>query len=392
MTLNQNLLKKLKHSSWLLGGAMIVAWSGHSPVAAQSMQEAVNNKPSLPLDTMPGSMAAPDFPGIPPVSDFPDQTEVFGISSSYRLGIGDVIGVAVFGAEEYSGEAIVLQDGTINLPRIGQVFVLGMTLLETEDTLRVRYGRFIRQPDLTVTPVNLRPVRIAVSGEVRRPGSYTIQRANEAQNANTFDSRFPTLTEAIAQAGGITGKANVREITLRRPVAYNRFEEKTFDLWELVQSGDLRQDVILQSGDEILVPTAIAITPDEATEIANASFAPEAISVFVAGEVRSPGAQQVPLNTPLNQVILNAGNFNNRARRSTVQLVRLNPNGTVTEREINIDLAASINEETNPILTDRDVIIVGRSGLAAFGDTAGIVLNPITQVLGAILGFQNLFD
>jgi polysaccharide export outer membrane protein len=376
-----------------MGGVALLMVGPPPGAIAQSMGDAVQrSNPSIPFEGLPGSMANPggDLPGIP--NGLPDQSGVFGISSSYRLGIGDGIRIDVFGAEEYNASPIVLQDGTINLPRVGQVFVLGMTLSETEAAVAASYGTFIRSPIVTVTPVNLRPIRIAIAGEVQRPGSYTIQRAADALNTNTFDGRFPTLTEAIAQAGGITGQANVREIKLRRPVAYNRFEEKNFDLWALVQSADLRQDVILQSGDEIFVPAAVAITPEEATEIASASFAPESINIFVAGEVVRPGAQQVPLNTPLNQVILNAGNFNNRAKRSSVTLVRLNPNGTVTEREINIDLAASINDATNPILTDKDVVIVGRSGLAAFGDATGLVLNPITRVIGAILGFENLFN
>jgi polysaccharide export outer membrane protein len=379
----------------LVGGSIAFSFSGNiTPVMAQSMQNVIPPADqSRPFNSgarsMPGNGSTVSFPsnGLPP------QTEIFGISSSYRLGIGDEISINTFGAEEYSTEVIVLQDGTINLPRVGQVFVLGMTFQETENAVEASYARFLQQPMVSVSPSSLRPVRVAIAGEVRRPGSYTVQRASEARNDNTFDSRFPTLTEAIAQAGGITGKANVREIELRRPVAYNRFETQTFDLWELISSGDLQQDVVLQSGDEVFVPTAMALTPEDATAIADASFAPDSINIFVAGEVESPGLQEVPLNTPLNQVILNAGNFNPRARRSTVQLVRLNPDGTVNERQIDIDLAADINDETNPILTDKDVVVVGRSGLATFGDATNIVLSPITRILNTILGFERLlFD
>jgi polysaccharide export outer membrane protein len=383
---------------WCLGilGLGATLTIGGPSAIAQSMQEVTTQQPS-DGQTWPNSrsdiMTAPfnSLPNSP--GSLQSQDEVFGIPSSYRLGIGDVVDIAVFGAEEYSAEVIVLQDGTVNLPRVGQVFVLGLTFPEIESTVASRYSTYIHEPIVTITPASLRPVRVAVSGAVRRPGSYTVQQSGEIRNNNVFDSRFPTLTEAIAQAGGITGQANIRDIELRRPVGYDRFEVSTFNLWELIQSGDLRQDVVLQSGDEVFIPTAVAMLPDEATQIADASFAPVAINVYVAGEVERPGLQELPLNTPLNQAILNAGNFNPRANQTKVQLVRLNSDGTVTQQDIDVDFAAGINDQNNPILTDQDVVVVGRSGLARFGDATNIVLSPITRILNTVLGLERLlFD
>ena len=374
----------------VLTGVMAICSIGNAPILAQTSD--LPESAPFPQSAPPQSLERLRDSSLAPGS-YTTQDDIFGIPSSYRLGIGDVIAVNLFGAEEYSAEVIVLQDGTINLPRVGQVFVLGQTFQETENTLTGHYARFIREPIVTVTAQSLRPVRIAIGGAVRKPGSYTVQRAVETRDNNIFDSRFPTLTEAISQAGGITGNANIREVELRRPVGYDEFEVRMFDLWELVQSSDLRQDVVLQSGDEIFVPTAVAMSPEEATAIADVSFAPEAINVYVAGEVENPGFQALPLNSSLNQAILSAGNFNPRANKSVVQLVRVNPDGTVTQREISVDLAADVNDELNPILTDQDVVIVGRSGLARFGDSAGIALSPVTQILNTILGLQRLlFD
>ncbi len=322
------------------------------------------------------------------------QSEVFGISSAYRLGIGDVINIQIFGAEDYSVEVLVLQDGTVNLPRVGPVFVLGQTLQETERTVEAQYRRYVRQPMVSIAPVTLRPVRIAIAGEVNRPGTYTLGRNSNDDDPNTpSPDRFPTLTEAISQAGGITGKANIREIQLRRYVAYNQTEVSTFNLWDLIQSGDLRQDVVLQSGDEVLIPTAVEVSPRETSELAEASFAPDAIKVYIAGEVENPGVLEVPLDTALNQAILNAGGFNPRANQTVVDLVRVNPDGTVNQRQIQVDFNQDINEEVNPILADQDIIVVNRSGLTRFGDAVGIVLSPVTQILNTVLGLDRLlFD
>jgi len=100
---------------------------------------------------------------------------------------------------------------------------------------------------------------------------------------------------------------------------------------------------------------------------------------------------KVSPDTPLNQVLLAAGGFNNRARKGSVELIRLNSNGTVTRRRIHVDLSSGIDEGTNPILTNRDVIIVGRSTLASIGDTLGTLLSPIGQAFSLFNLFNTLF-
>lgn len=324
---------------------------------------------------------------------FQTTAEAQSLDATYRLGTGDVIAIAVFGAEEYSAEAIVLQDGAINLPRVGQVLVQGLTLRETEAAIATRYGLYLRQPIVSVSPVNLRPVRIAISGEVNRPGSYTVQRASDTKNPNAFDSRFPTLTEAISQAGGITARANIGEVALRRPVGYNQVQTSRYNLWELIQSGDLGKDIVLQGGDEIFIPTATATSAQEANDLARANFAPDSINVFVAGEVTRPGPLQVALNTSLNEVLLNAGGFDRRRANSrTVDLIRLAPDGTAIKQQVAVDFTQAVGSENNPILSDRDVIVVDRSGLAVFGDTTSTLLNPFTQIINSIFGFRRFFE
>jgi polysaccharide export outer membrane protein len=69
----------------------------------------------------------------------------------------------------------------------------------------------------------------------------------------------------------------------------------------------------------------------------------------------------------------------------------MNPHGTVTRRRIRIDFSQDINEQTNPILWDRDVIIVNRNSLAAVGDTLGTLLNPVGQAFSLFNLFRVFF-
>jgi polysaccharide export outer membrane protein len=240
------------------------------------------------------------------------------------------------------------------------------------------------------------PLNITVVGEVYRPGAYTVTgsaRTGEAGvpgGAAGSDS-FPTVIRAIQIAGGIKPLANIRQIQIRRFTSMG--EERTIevDLWQLLQVGDSTQDIVLQQGDTIIIPTADQLDPNEAEILAAANFAPNSIRVNVVGEVRNPGLVEVPPNTPLNQAILAVGGFSRqRANKGTVELIRLNSNGTVSKKDIPINMAMGINEENNPTLRNNDIIIVNRNFFTAATDTLNTLLSPIGSALG-IASFINLF-
>jgi polysaccharide export outer membrane protein len=258
--------------------------------------------------------------------------------------------------------------------------------------------------DASFSAREVRPVNVVLVGEVARPGPYSVSGGGEgtggASGAVTGsltgatgaggggnNAGPPTVTKAVQVAGGITSLADVRTVTIRRLTRSGEPRIINVNLWELLRAGDISQDVILQDGDTITIPTATAIDPAEASQLGSASFAPNTIVVNVVGEVTRPGAIPVPPNTPLNQAILAAGGFNTRAKKAAVELVRLNVNGTVERRNIELDLAQGINTQGNPTLRNNDVVVVKRSTLASIGDTLGTVLNPI----GSFVNLLRLF-
>ncbi len=275
-----------------------------------------------------------------------------------------------------------LQDGD-------SIFIPSATSANLDEAQRLAATTFATPSD--------RPLRIAVVGEVNRPGPYVLSpdQTNQSNgqaatvlptNANV---KVPTVTRAIQTAGGITQSADIRNIEIRRTTQAGPMQVIKVDFWSLLQAGDIRQDLPLQEGDTIVIPTATALNSTEATKIAVASFAPDKITVNVVGEVVRPGPVQVPPNTPLNQALLAAGGFNNRAKKGEVTFVRLNPNGTVSRRDVSVDFAQGLNEKNNPAMRNNDTIVVRRSGFAAVTDTLGAVLSPIGGVFSIInlLGF-----
>lgn len=304
------------------------------------------------------------------------------IPDRYVLGPGDRLQMEVFNLPEYSQEYRILADGTLSLPLIGTLEVAGMTLEQASAKITQRYSQFIRRPAVTLILLEARPLQIAIAGEVKRPGSYTVSPEEGQQDRMT-------VTQAIQLAGGITQSADIRQIQVRRPTSgIGGPQVVTINLWELVKNGNLNQDLPLRDGDTLLIPTATTLEPEEATSLATASFAPDAIMVYVVGEVESPGMVEIPPNTPLNQAILAAGGFSNRADQDSVTLVRLNANGTVSEQDVEVDFSRSIDDEQNPALRNYDTVVIGRSGLTRVTDLLGTILSPVSGILRVL----NIFD
>ena len=239
-----------------------------------------------------------------------------------------------------------------------------------------------------------KPIQVAVVGEVYRPGSHFIQpellsRNNSSGNninQGRQESIPPRLTQAIAAANGIKPLADVEEVAIKRTSWDGSEKIIAVNLWELIQSGDTDQDLILQDGDKITIPEANSISESQRRRTLESTVGREFITVNVVGEVVTPGPVEVRPNTPLNQAILAAGGFDSqRANSKKVELVSLKPDGTVDKRTVEIDLGAEVNDETNPVLGENDVVVVGRSGGTKVTDSVGQVTSP----LGGLFGLFN---
>ena len=257
------------------------------------------------------------------------------------------------------------QSGTVRTGDVTQ-----NTSLRDGDTIFIPATAEINLADSSQLAVsNLRssteqPVTVAIVGEVAQPGPYRL--GNEGGQ--------PTLIQTIQQAGGFTPSADLRQIEVRRQTRQGEAQVITLNLWDVLQTGDLTQDVVLQQGDRITIPAAAELASEDALALASSTLSTGAIQVNIIGEVRSPGALELRANSTLNQAVLAAGGFNGRANRKNITLIRFNPNGTVTEQELELDLSEGLNPENNPLLRNNDVILVGRSTGAQITDTLSTIL------------------
>ncbi|MGB8688557.1 MAG: polysaccharide biosynthesis/export family protein [Microcoleus sp.] len=291
------------------------------------------------------------------------------------------------------------------------IFVPTASALNTQEVRQRASANF--SADIT------KPIGVVIVGEVSRPGPYTVSASDLRSTNQQTDLSFvnidqqqgavvglPTITRALKIAGGITTEADIRRVQIRRQIRGGTEQTILVNLWDLLQKGDATQDVLLQEGDSIIIPTAANVDLAEVSQVATSSFSPNAISINIVGEVIRPGALLVKPSTSLHQALLTAGSFNQlRAKKDKVELLRLNPNGTVSRRTIDVDFAQGLNPNNNPTLRNNDVILVARSGYTRVADNINTFLQPITGVAGVIStvsgvlngfqttinAFQNLF-
>jgi polysaccharide biosynthesis/export protein len=330
----------------------------------------VGFEPILPAfaqsPTAPQGQATP-APGLTGPLLPADGERPAGVDSAYILGPGDAIEITVFGYEEYTGEKVILPDGTITLSLLGAVPAAKMTTDQLEQELTNRLQSFLVDPVVSVSLVTLRPVVINVAGEVMRPGPLQLEDGT-------------TLSAAIVQAGGVTRDADIREVTLRRYEPNGESSPIKIDLWEAISSDNPPPDPILQPGDSIYVARLSANATLDRRRVATSSLAPETVRVRVVGEVNEPGEIQIPPNSSVSSAVAIAGGPTNDAKLSRVAYIRLNDEGQV-ERQV-VDLR---NLTDNYQIQEGDVIFVPE-------DEGSVLLDLAGRVLGPFGSFLNIFS
>jgi polysaccharide biosynthesis/export protein len=166
------------------------------------------------------------------------------VPPDYHLGPGDQLVLILTGEVELSYTLPVTREGFVLIPQVGQVFVTNLTVDQLRDVLFTRLSRVysgVRRSNATthfdVSVANVRANQVYVTGEVRQPGAYQI-------------SSLGTVLTSLYAAGGITDRADMRQVAVRRAGRL----VATFDLYEYLLHGDTKADVRLETGDVVFVP------------------------------------------------------------------------------------------------------------------------------------------
>ena len=308
----------------------------------------------------------------------------------YTLGPGDKISIKVFKTEDFNSTVSVLPDGNINLPRIGPLKVWGLTLDKAQKKIQNKYSRILRNPIIYVDLISARDIRVLVSGEVSRPGLYSLSLSannNILSNADGGESiaiasrGWPTVVEAIQKSGGITSRGDIRNIEVRR--ANSPGKTIKLNYWNALKTGTPTYNPYIYDGDSIKILTAKNRTASESLTIASSSFTPASITVNVIGEVKRPGPQKIKANSPLNIAIFTAGGLNEYSNRNNIKLVRLLNDGSTIKKSFKYSASSDIDESINPSLKDGDVIIISKNLLANATTKLKFVMEPVGPIVNA---------
>jgi polysaccharide export outer membrane protein len=237
----------------------------------------------------------------------------------YRFGPGDTVRIQVYQNPDLTLETRVTENGTITFPLIGNVKIGGLTVAAAEVAIAdaLRLGGYIKQPQVTVMPVNIRSTQVSVLGQVNRPGRYPL----ETLNIN--------VSEVLAIAGGIApGGADVAIVTGTRDGKPFR---KEIDIASMFLDNKMQDNLTVANGDVIYVHRAPMF--------------------YIYGEVQRPGPQRVERNMTIREALALGGGPTERGSELNLSLYRRGSDGKVS---------SSTPDMSDPVRPD-DVIYLSGS-------------------------------
>jgi polysaccharide export outer membrane protein len=265
--------------------AILLAVSG-TAIAAPTVASLTVTQPTAAAATVAAASPSTITPAVEP------QQADLRLES---LGMGDMVRVTVFRNPELTTEGRVSERGTILFPMIGEVNIAGLTPSQAGARIadKLRSGKYVVNPEVTVSMMQVNSRQVSVLGNVVKPGRYPL------------DSTTAHLTDVIALAGGVgpTGSDEVTIITNRG----GKQEKVNVDMAEMFRQGDLTHNITLEPGDTIYVH--------------------KAPMVYVYGEVQKGGAYRVEPNMTVMQAIAMGGGITPRGTERGIKINRRDGSG-----------------------------------------------------------------
>ena len=220
--------------------------------------------------------------------------------ANYVLDAGDELAVDIYGVSDKYYTSIVSPDGYLTLSQIGPIRLSGLTVSEAKKAITSRLSRVydgLRGANPTtfvnVGLVNARAITVHVVGDVKVPGSYTL---------NGFSSVFNSLYAA----------SGVLETGTFRDVVVNREGKKiaSSDLYDLLNKGEVSNNLRLQSGDVVFV-------------------GPYKSRVVIEGAIKRAGAYEMLPGETVEDLLRFCAGFSGDALSNRLQLERVSKDGIV---------------------------------------------------------------
>lgn len=213
--------------------------------------------------------------------------------------------------------------------------------------MTIDFNRFIEETDLSANPALKANDVLIVPKEkiVKEEEKYKyIAFFGAVNNPGIIEQKEPlSLIRAIALAKGLSDSALVKEISILT-VTDKGISRKNVDFDKFLKDGDLSANPIINLGDMIFVPTK----PEEEPPI----------TVNIMGQVSKPGKYPMVKGSRVLDVIYEAGGFIDDAVLDNISIIRANSESAKTEIANIKEYLISKDINLNPIILDKDTIIV----------------------------------
>lgn len=169
------------------------------------------------------------------VSSIPTATD-----PKYLIGPGDLLDISVWKDEALTKTVVVLPDGMIAFPLIGELKAEGRTVAELKQEMEKRLARYVSDMVLNLEVRQSNSMLVYVIGRVNSPG-------RQALNANI------NVLQSLAMAGGLNPFAKKDKIRVfRQEGASTRSFLFRYD--DVVEGKHLEDNIVLKRGDVVVVP------------------------------------------------------------------------------------------------------------------------------------------
>lgn len=227
---------------------------------------------------------------LPPILEqgrlFPEPPPFHGIDEAYRVQIGDVFTISIYGERRSKATVTVGASGTLNYLYVQNFPALGKTIPEIKKELSNELKEYYKYPLVIITPLQFASQFYTIIGEVNEPGrkpllgnSTLISALCEAEGFRTRIFRNQTVDLVDYEHSFLSRNGQLVPIDFRR----------------LIVDGDLSHDVRLRTGDYIYIA------------------AQDTLKVFVVGEVYRPVTVNFLTPLTLTQALAEGGGLTIRA-------------------------------------------------------------------------------
>jgi polysaccharide export outer membrane protein len=300
---------------------------------------------------------------LPPASQLPPPAQTT-VQDDYLLGPNDVISILVYSHPELSfpqpgvsGGVMISGNGSVGLPLVGNVQLGGLTVEQAEKKLTSAYGNFVDGADVSVQLVSAQSLRYYLLGAFSAPGVK-------------FPGRPLTLLDALSLGGNV----DITDANLYQAYVIQGSRKLPVDFRALLLNGDLSQNIALNSGDTVVIPSAAAE------------------NAFVFGAVGKPGSVSfesgsLSLLQALSDADLSLENYT-AADLAQVRVIRSHG---ATADFIVVDAAKILHGDALPFaLQPGDVVFVPPTGVATWNQVLDDLIPSLQTVAGVLNPFVSI--